>query len=346
MTVAQQTWTRTNLHQFAWTMDRIMPKEIQSAFSHSPSLAFFASQKLGDFGGVPMMGMGHDTVSGGYSVVKRVTLGAQAGAKRGASDYDTHNVAPDSNTRFAEGNWRFYTHGFAMSGHERRINMGTQQIASYLESGVRNTTLALADLLADDIHALSSAANAITSLDDLISTNDSVHGLSGATYENYNSRGISARGTAAGSISFASGSFAAQGLSDMRTCYNNASEGMQQPDVIITTYDVHEAYEGALQPQERFQGAVSKADGSFMALAFKGKPVVPDPKCASGQLYMVCMERDSGIRLIALQGADFNFGEWKPSSNQDVMVRPLYFTGVLMIGNRRFPSNKLTGITA
>lgn len=345
MSVSAQTWTRTNLRQFAFTMDRILEAEIEHTFSHSPALAIFGSQMLGDFGGVQLMGRGHRTTRG-HAVVKRVTLGEHAGASRMSSDYGTHNVSPDSNTRLAEGTWKFYSHGLAMSGHEERINQGDVAIADFIGSQTRAVMRALANLLADDIYATTSAANAVTSIDDLISANDTVHGLAGGTYAKYNSRGLSAVGTAAGSISFTSGSFAAQGLSDMRTCYNNASEGVVQPDVILTTYAVHEFYEGALQPQERFAGAVAVADGSFRALAFKGTPVIPDRKCGSGIMYMVSLDADEGVGMYALPGADFEFGEWKSASNQDVMVRPLYFTGTMMIGNRQFGSNKMSSITA
>ena len=346
MSVAAQTWSRTNLRQFAFTIDKIKEREIEHTFSHSPLLAIMANQSLGDFGGVPLAGRGHMVEGGGHAVVKRVTLGEHAGAARMGSDYGEHNVAPDANTRLAEGTWKFYSHGLAMSGHEGRINRGSEAVANFLDSQTKSVMRAMANLVADDFYATTSAPNALISMDDLISAGDSVHGLSGTTYDKYNARGLSAVGTAPASVSFASGPFNAQGLRDMRTCWNNASEGLIQPDVILTTYAVHEFYEGALQPQERFQGAVAVADGSFRALAFKGTPVIADRKCTSGAMYMLSLGGDDGVCFHALSGADFDFGDWKPASRQDVMVRPLYLTATTMIGNRQFGSNKMTGITA
>ena len=199
-------------------------------------------------------------------------------------------------------------------------------------------------MIAQDIFA-SGGANAITPLSSLISAGDEVHGLSGATYVNYNSRGITDRGTAPASVDFTSGSFANQGLADMRTCFNNASEGMIQPDVILTEYATHERYEGALQPQERYAGTATTADAGFTSLLFKGKPVISDPNVGSGDLYMLSLDSDEGVRLHALSGADFDFGEWKPAATQPVMVRPLYLTCELMIGNRKFGCNKLDTIS-
>jgi hypothetical protein len=345
MSVASLDFTNSNIREYTFTTNVVLRDNIDHVFSNSPALAIFADKTLGDFGGVRLRGAGHTTQTGGIDVSHRVRLGSHAGAKRGASGFDTHNVAPDQNTLLARANWRWYTHGLAISKHDLRINRGDAAMASFLEDQTVSVMLAMADIIADDIHATTAAANGITPIDDLISANDSIQGITGATYANYNSRGVSARNTAAASISFASGSFAAQGLSDMRTCFNNASEGMIQPDAILTDYPTHERYEGVLQPQERFAGAVNTADGSFAALAFKGKPVLADAKCASGYMYMIRCTDGNGIKFRVLEGADFAFGEWKASSNQNVQVRPLEVTAALTIGNRRYGNNKLTGIT-
>jgi hypothetical protein len=343
--VAVQTFSRTNFREFAFTIDNVKNRVIDHVFSHSPALAIFASQTLGDFGGVQMRGLGHATETGGHAVIKRVTLGEHAGASRMAGPFGTHNVAPDDNTRFAEGNWKFYSHGLAVSEHDLQINRGEFAISSFLEHQTQQVMRSLANLVADDIYA-DGGASAITELPALINASGAaVHGLDGDNYPQYNSRGVSAVGTAAASVSFASGSFAAQGLSDFRAAYDNASEGMIQPNVILTEHATTQRYEAALQPQERFAGAVRVADGSFQSLAFRTTPVIPDRKCDSGSAYFLRVGDDEGVRLHALAGADFDFGEWKPSSNQPVMVRPLFLTCELMIGNRQYGCNKLTGIT-
>jgi hypothetical protein len=146
-------------------------------------------------------------------------------------------------------------------------------------------------------------------------------------------------------VSFASGSFAAQGIADMRTAYNNASEGMIQPNCIITTYAVHEFYEGALQPQERFQGAVRVADASFGALAFRTTPVVASPKAPGGYMWFLRAGAD-GIQMVMLDGFDFNFAPFKDGSNQETHVSELQWKGQLVIKNRQYGNNKITGITA
>lgn len=346
MSVAAFTLSRSNWREFSATMDVIRPEMIQTAFSHSPTLAIFTGEALGPFGNMPMRGMGRNVQVGGYAVLRRVTLGKHAGAQRVSGPFGTHTLSPDHNTRPSEANWKFYNHAVVIADHEQRINRGTAAVANFLAEQVEEVSIALADLVADDIFSATIASNAINSLPTLISASDTIMGLNGDTYDKWNSRGVSTVGTAAASISFASGSFAAQGLSDMRRAFNNASEGMIQPNGIVTDYPTHERYEASLQPQERFAGAVNVADGSFPALAFRQTPVLPDRKCTSGNMFFLRVgDRRHGLQMDLLDGAAFEFGDWKPSGNQNAMVRPMEATLQLSIGNRQFGSNKLTSIT-
>jgi len=344
MAVAVQDFTRSNFREFAFTRDVIRRNYVDHVFSNSPALAIFANQTLGDFGGIRMKGMGHQTQEGGFAVIQPVILGAHAGAGRQTGPFDVHNVSPDDNARYSEANWRFYQHGLAVSDHDLAINRGDAAIASFLETQTRQVMRALADLVASDLYSTTAPATALTSMPSLINTNDTVQGLSGATFVQFNSRGVSPVGTAPASISFASGSFATQGIEDMRTAYNNASEGMIQPTVILTSYDNHERYEGRLQPAERFAGAVAVADGSFRGLAFRDTPVLADRKCASGDMFFLRASAEDGISFTALRGFDFDFGPFKPSSNQNVAVSPLRLTCQLVIANRQYGSNRLSGI--
>ncbi len=114
---------------------------------------------------------------------------------------------------------------------------------------------------------------------------------------------------------------------------------------MLTDYASKQRYEAALQPPERFMGPLTVGDAAFQALAFSSLPVLPDRKCNAGAMYSVMAGSEEGIRLEVLKGADFEFGDWKPSSNQNAMVRPLELTCQMVIGNRVFNSNKMTDIT-
>lgn len=344
MSVTQQTFSRTNFREFAFTRDAVRAGFRDHVFTTSPALAIFADQTLGDFGATQMRGVGHSTQEGGHAVILPVTLGEHAGADRMSGPFGTHNVAPDDNERFAEGNWKFYSHGLAVSEHDLGINKGDAARANFISHQTKQVMKAVANLIGDDIYSETSPSTAITALPALLSADDEVQGLDGGTYANYNTRGLSDIGTAADTISFTSGSFSNQGIADMRTLFNNASEGLIQPNAFLTDYATYERYEASVQPLERFSGAVAVADASFGSMAFHQKPVLPDRKCNAGYMYAVNAGED-GIQMICLSDFDFDFKEFKPSSTQPVMVSPLLVTCQLVIHNRAYGSNKMTGIT-
>jgi hypothetical protein len=107
MSVTAQTFSRTNMREFAFTRDNFRNTYIDHVYDHSPALAIFASQSLGDFGGVQLRGAGHRTEMGGHAIIQPVVLGEHAGASRVSGPFGTHNVSPDDNTRLAEANWCF-----------------------------------------------------------------------------------------------------------------------------------------------------------------------------------------------------------------------------------------------
>jgi hypothetical protein len=347
MTVAGLTLSRTNWREYAYATDAIRRERANLAFSNSPALAMFASETLtddpNDYG---MRGMGRVVQTGAPAILRFVTLGEHAGAAAVSGPFGQHNVDPDENDRPSEVNWKFYNHGLAVSEHDLRVNRGDTAIANFLDRQTSNVLMALGNFLATDIYATAVGANNINSLPALLNFNDSVQGISGQTFLPWNIRGLSVLGTAPASISMTAGSFAASGLTNMRRLVNNAEEGMIRPNVILTEYATIERYEASLQPQERFQGAVKVADGSFPSLAFRTIPVIPDRKCTSGNVFALRVgDRTHGIEMDFLAGATFTFNDWKPSQTQNAMVRPLEATCNLSIGNRQFGSNRMTGVT-
>ena len=347
MAVASQTITRNDLRAYAYARNTWMDGNRDHVYSHSPALAIFLGRDLGNFGAVTMRGRGVDTVPGGHTGMIRVRLGKHAGSKRMAGAWDTHSTSPDENTRLGEFNYKDYSGALVISEKDKATHRGPDAMGSFVGNQTEEVTLSLADTLATDLWATSPASNAITSIDDLVSAASetaSVQNLSGSTYDNYNSRGVSARGTVGGSISFASGPFSTQGIADMRTCFNNASEGSIQPNVVFVEYATHERYEGALQPQERYAAPARLGDASFQALAFRTVPVMADPNVASGYLYMLRVGSD-GIQMKVLNGYNLQFAPFKPGSNTETFVSELMWKGQLIIHNRRYVSNTLTGIT-
>lgn len=347
MAVGPQTFARpfgnVDIRQYAFTRDNWMRNNSNVVFAASPAAMIFLAKPLNDFQSKNFSGSGKVVDSGGVALVDTVTLGEHDGGGTMAGPWGVHNVDPDDNTRILEANWKFYQHGLAVNAHELQINSGDfRRSVSFVEAQTKNVLRTLVKREVTDIYSTAGAAEAITGLDSLIGTG-TVQGISTTIASTYFSRGLSARGTAIGSVSFASASFAAQGLEDMRTAYNNASEGPgAEPNVILTDYDTYERYEGRLQPLSRFDAPVGTGDGAFRALSFHGKPVLPDSYCTSGVMYFVNTTED-GIRMHALANFDNDFAPFKEAERQRAMVSPLGFTGNLFVNDRRL-SNKMTGI--
>jgi hypothetical protein len=345
MSVAAQTMTESDLRIYAATRDHVLKATRDHVFSHDPLTAIMLGKELGNFGGVKMRGAGKSTQTGGASVKIRARLGKHTGSKWMAGPFDSHSVSPDDNVRLLQADWIHASGALVLSDYDRGVNKGEEAMVDFVADQTESVMLALADQIGAALQTTSSPANAITSYDTLCSASGTVQGLATGNYANYASRGLEVRGTAPASRTFASGSFAAQGIPNFRTCYNNASEGTIQPTIIVVPYLVHEYYEGALQPQERFAGSVAVADASFGAMAFRTTPVVASPNTPAGYANFIRIG-DDGFQVKVLAGFDFNFAPFKAGSNQETHVSELQWKGQAIINNRTIGCNKLTGITA
>jgi len=149
-----------------------------------------------------------------------------------------------------------------------------------------NARQSITDILNEALYETTQTTKKIESIDILVDATSTVGGLVRTT-ETYFQSTVTA-----------SGSFAAQGLSDMRTLFNtvSSSAGKDSPDFIISTQSAYESYESVLQPQERFADA-AMADGGFQSLRFKGAPFVYDANIATGRLYMLSKLGSNMLKL-------------------------------------------------
>lgn len=311
-------------------------------YEFSPLMSAFLG-RLSDaqFGSARMNGRGRLSLSG-ESVQVNHQLGRNSTVKTLASAWDTVNTSPQDNVRFSRANWAQYNSAATVNLLEMKVNMHNEgKIASLVDFELTDAVTSLADFAADHLYDNAGSGDRLTELQSIVSANNSVQTLSGVTYPAWNSRGLSPRGTAPGSVSFAGGGFLATGIGNWRTAYLNASEGSVQPHAIYTTYDIFSSYEGVLQPQERFTNS-NIADGGFQQLAFKGIPVFPDSKCPSGETYFLNFDK---VKLAVLEGMDFNVGEWHEAETQNAFSAKVNFVAQMICYDRRFV-NKVTGQTA
>jgi len=324
-----------------FTRDRIYSEIVDSAFNHDPLGAMLLGQLLGNFD-VTESVRGKITQTGGESIVVRPNLGKSTNAKNSASMWSPVSNAPMDTVRLGRESWRFYDGAVNIANHEMRVNKGPEAISDMVTHYTQLEVRSLADLIMDDIWTPAVPTTQVVNIDLIVSAGTStLHNLPTATYPVWSSRGTDGRTVAPATRNFASGSFAVQGIQDVRNCFNNATEGNKRPHAGFTDWLTFGYLEGSIQPQERFQNTDSASVG-FTTLAFKGRPVFASDKCTAGYWYWLNFDH---LRVIVLAGADFNTEPFHPSELQKASTSKIEVELNLICDNRKY-QNKLTGITA
>lgn len=276
------------------------------------------------------------TVDGGRTIVVPVTYSKNSTAAAYAG-YGIIDVTPQDNETAAEYAWAQYAASIAISGRDERQNSGSKvKIINLLQAKTDNAEMALKTKLDVDLFGTqltnSAGSNGINGLQSLVDTTSTVGNIN---------RGTAGNAFWQGQVT-ASGSFATQGLDNMRTLYNNCSlDGMGNPDLGLTTQTVFEYYEKSLQTQQRFTDT-NTLDGGFQNLKFKGMTLMWDTNAPSGVMFMLNSEF---VKLAVHPDGDLKTTEFVKPANQDAKVANVLFMGnVILLQSRRH--GKLTGITA
>jgi len=344
MAIGSVSETRIYDELLVTTAEHIHPGIVENSINSHP----IASILFGRIGAALNSSIGEDgapntgaeSVSG-ESIRVNVKLGKNESFSWLSGGFSPISMDTSDTARGTRSNFKLGAGSVVISGSEMRKNSGDAAIASLLRHKQDDTVSSAVDSVASALLATTATPNAVTSLDDLIGANDSVQGFSGATFANWNSRGISAKGTAAASISFDSGSFASRGASDMRAAWVGAEEGSIKPNVIVTTDLIHQYYEGSLTPGVRY-ASTKMGDIGFGELQFKTAPIFHDPYCATGYMYFLNTDY---LGLKHLPGALFDLSTMERGTNQDAFVAHVLFEANLTISARKY-NNKLVIITA
>jgi len=268
----------------------------------------------------------------GESIHYEVSYGKDDRAKSYA-DYGILHTNPTEFMMRAFYTWKQYAVPVTISGMDKAKNSGDKtKIIDLLEAKTKNAISSLRDDLSVATFA-SGGGNDIVGLQSLVAdtpTTGTVGNLNAATYSWWRNQ-----------YTNTAGSFAGGGLGYMRTMFNNCTFGTDQPDILVTTQTVHEYYEGALQPQERFT-STKQADGGIETLKFRGASVFFDRDCGSGRMYFL---NSDYLDLWILNGQDFKAGKFITPPEQDVSISQIFFKGALTVPARRY-HGIITGISA
>jgi hypothetical protein len=253
------------------------------------------------------------------------------------STVDSYAGAEIIDTTLQEGhtiaryNWKQYSGTVGITGLEERSNMGEAQLINLLQAKADQLVLSFKKRMSEDAFTDGTGNNGknLTGLSIIVDSAGTVGSLNASTNSWWASTETSM------------GSFAANGLSRMRTIYNTLSFGNDKPDFIITYQTPFESYEAVLQPQERFSSN-KVADAGFMNLTFKNVPIVFDRDCQTDVMYFL---NSRYLSFVVHRDADMTQTAFVQPENQDVRTSKTIWQGNLTTNNRR-KLGKLTGITA
>lgn len=248
------------------------------------------------------------------------------------SNYGVINTAPQDNETAAQYLYKQYAASISLSGKEERVqNKGKYEVIDLVRTKIDDAEKSLQDKLNQDLFAASPASQDVGSLVTSIDATSSIGGINSSTYSFWQS------------VNTTSGSFAAQGISDMRTLWNTLSQRQPAsvPDLILTTPTIHGYYEASLIAQQRYESN-GTGNGSFQKLMFKSSPVDMDAQATSGVMYFL---NSDAMELVIDPDTDFKMTEWVKPANQDARVAQYLVALELVIRNRR-KLGKLNTITA
>jgi hypothetical protein len=270
-------------------------------------------------------------VGGGESIVEQLMYEVNNTAKSyaGAEVLDTTLQDGMTNARY---NWKQYSASVGITGLERRSNMSEEQLINLLDAKTKQAEKSLQKSLSEGAWSdgTGNGGKDLTGLQALVDSTTTVGGLAPGTFAWW-----------AADEAATVGSFAANGITQMRTSFNNVSYGNDKPDIIFTDQNNFERYEAALQPQERYVNTKA-ADAGFQNLTFKGVPIMWDRDCPSNEMYFL---NSNYMNLVVHRDADMATGEFIRPENQDVTTAQILFQGNLTLNNRRMFA-KMTGLTA
>lgn len=247
--------------------------------------------------------------------------------------YDLLDVTPQDGLVRDQWPWAQYSVSVTIDGYSDRIaNAGDSKLEDLLEAKKMQAEESLSLLLEQHLFAASPGAKDIQSLATVVATSGTVGGINGTT----NSWWQACAGTA-------SGSFAAQGRSDLTNAWNLVSiqNPTGGPEMLVSDQGTFQFYESSLVSLERFTDN-KLADIGIENLKFKSTPWTWSAQATSGAIYLL---HSKGLEFIVNSDTDFTTSPFVRPSNQDARTAQILLACALATGNRR-KNAKLTGITA
>lgn len=244
------------------------------------------------------------------------------------SGYDTLSVAASQVHDAAEYDPVQAAVPIAISGRERRMNRGREQVINLVTAKVRNAERTMANNVSTDIYSDGSASNQINGLQALIADapgSSTVGGINDGTFTWWQNQVVDVSDDV-GTVN------AANVKSGMNTLWLECTRGNDKPDLITADSVYYRFYEDTLQDLQRYTSA-EVANGGFLSYKYKSADVIYDGDSGHPASHMYFINTDY-LEFVGYNGANFDPTDEKMSVNQDADVRHLLFMGNLACSNR------------
>ena len=270
-------------------------------------------------------------IDGGVSIVYPLIKADQnnGGFYLGADNLNTNQT--DTET-LVEYRWQNVYEPIQLTRDEERINSGqAHKIIDLVGEKIERSELAIQKRLEQALSTAVGGANNLIDLNTLVAAG-TLGTVAGGTDTFWQSTVT------------ASGSFAAQGLTDMTTAtYAVASASDEdRPDIYITTKTIFQYFEQTRLPLERIQNGNLTFNAGATNLTYKGVPFTYGNYVGSGLIYGLNRRY---IDLCVDTETDFAMTPFVMPVNQTAKVAFILWRGNMVTNNRR-RHFKLTGVTA
>lgn len=228
--------------------------------------------------------------------------------------------------------WQNVYEPIQINRDEERSNSGDQhKIFDLMGEKIERSGLAISKRLENALSTTVAGATNLVDLSTLVNTG-TLGTIAGATSTFWQA------------TSTASGSFAAQGRTDLTTLFYAvaSSADIDAPDWGITTKTNFIRYEQSLIATERHQNSDLTVNAGVRNLTFKGIPVTYGNFIDSGVWYLL---NTNYIELVVDSETDMAITPFINPANQTAKVAFILWRGNMTTNNRR-RQGKLTGITA
>lgn len=270
---------------------------------------------------------------GGRSIVVPLMYGTNSSVQA-FDGSDNLDLTYQSGIDAAEYQWKFYNVSVVITKEDELKNSGKSQVIDLVKAKIMQAENSLKERINNDLfNGAGSDSKEITGIDTAIGTG-TYGGIAGGTYSWWQSY-VEATG-------------AVLSVDYIRTGLNtvNLGAGGKKCSLMVTTQTLHEKYESLLTATISYETTSSKevkrlGDAGFLALGFRGIPVVFDEAATSGVWYYLNPEN---LKIAIHKDANFEVVKKAEPSDQHVSVQHI-MVAMQTIVNRRKSLGKLTGKT-